>query len=77
MDIEKICINNLRKEIILDKVKGMIIGYNTILEYLIISFTDNYGSDFSIDSNIILLNSPLNHSYVLVNPKHYKEQLVL
>lgn len=55
----------------------MIIGYNTILEYLIISFTDNYGSDFSIDSNIILLNSPLNHSYVLVNPKHYKEQLVL
>ena len=71
MDIEKICINNLGKEIILDKVKGM------ILEYLIISFTDNYGSDFSIDSNIILLNSPLNHSYVLVNPKHYKEQLVL
>lgn len=77
MDIEKICINNLGKEIILDKVKGMIIGHNTILEYLIISFTDNYGSDFSIDSNIILLNSPLNHSYVLVNPKHYKEQLVL
>lgn len=77
MDIEKICINNLGKEIILDKVKGMIIGYNTILEYLIISFTDNYGSDFSIDSNIILLNSPLNRSYVLVNPKHYKEQLVL
>lgn len=38
MDIEKICINNLGKEIILDKVKGMIIGYNTILEYLIISF---------------------------------------
>lgn len=77
MDIEKICINNLGKEIILDKVKGMIIRYNTILEYLIISFTDNYGSDFSIDSNIILLNSSLNHSYVLVNPKHYKEQLVL
>lgn len=74
MDIEKICINNLGKEIILDKVKGMIIGYNTILEYLIISFTDNYGSEYS---NIILLNSPLNHSYVLVNPKHYKEQLVL
>lgn len=74
MDIEKICINNLGKEIILDKVKGMIIGYNTILEYSIISFTDNYGSDYS---NIILLNSPLNHSYVLVNPKHYKEQLVL
>ena len=74
MDIRKVCISNLGKEIILDKVKGMIIGYNTILEYLIISFTDNYGSDYS---NIILLNSPLNHSYVLVNPKHYKEQLVL
>lgn len=77
MDIEKICMNNLGKEIILGEVKGMIIGYNTILEYLIISFTDNYGFDFSIDSNIILLNSPLNHSYVLVNPKHCKEQLVL
>lgn len=74
MDIRKVCISNLGKEIILDKVKGMIIGYNTILEYSIISFTDNYGSDYS---NIILLNSPLNHSYVLVNPKHYKEQLVL
>lgn len=74
MDIRKVCISNLGKEIILDKVKGMIIGYNTILEYSIISFTDNYGSDYT---NIILLNNPLNHSYVLVNPKHYKEQLVL
>ena len=77
MDIEKICINNLGKEIMYGRFKGMIVGYDTILKYLIISFTDNYGSDFSIDSNIILLNSPLNHSYVLVNPKHYKEELVL
>lgn len=77
MDIRKVCINNLGKEVNYDSFKGMVVGYNILLECLIISFTDNYGSDFSIDSNIILLNSPLNHSYVLVNPKHYKEQLIL
>ena len=55
----------------------MIVGYNTVLEYLIISFTDDCGWNFLTDTDIILLNSPLNHSYVLANPKYYKEQLVL
>lgn len=30
-----------------------------------------------MDNNVILLNSPLNHSYVLINPEYYKGQLVL
>jgi hypothetical protein len=77
MDIEKICIANLGKEIMYGKFKGMIVGYNTALEYLIISFTDDCGWNFLTDTDIILLNSPLNHSYVLANPKYYKEQLIL
>lgn len=77
MDIEKICIANLGKEIMYSRFKGMIVGYDTILKYLIISFTNNYGWNFLIDNSVILLNSPLNHSYVLINPEYYKEQLVL
>ncbi len=38
MDIEKICIANLGKEIMYGRFKGMIVGYDTILKYLIISF---------------------------------------
>lgn len=71
------CIANLGKEIMYGRFKGMIVGYDTILKYLIISFTDNYGWNLLIDSNVILLNSPLNHSYVLIDPKYYKGQLVL
>ena len=77
MDIEKICIANLGKEIMYGRFKGMIVGYDTILKYLIISFTNNYGWNFLINNNIILLHSPLNHSYVLINPEYYKGQLVL
>lgn len=77
MDIEKICIANLGKEIMYDRFKGMIVGYDTILKYLIISFTNDYGWNFLTDNNVILLNSPLNHSYALINPKYYKGQLVL
>lgn len=77
MDIRKVCISNLGKEVNYDSFKGMVVGYNMLLECLILSFTNNYGWNFLIDNNVILLNSPLNHSYVLINPKHYKEQLVL
>ena len=77
MDIEKICIANLGKEIMYGRLKGMIVGYDTILKYLIISFTNNYGWNFLIDNSVILLNSPLNRSYALVYPKNYKEQLIL
>lgn len=77
MDIEKICIANLGKEIMYGRFKGMIVGYDNILEYLIISFTNDYGWNSLINSNVILLNSPLNHSYLLINPDYYKRQLVL
>ena len=77
MDIEKICIDNLGKEIIYDSFKGMIVGYDTSLEYLIVSFTNNYGWNLLGETNVILLHSPLNHSYCLVNPKYYKKQFVL
>lgn len=59
------------------RFKGMIVGYDTILKYLIISFTNNYGWNFLIDNSVILLNSPLNHSYAFINPEYYKGQLVL
>ena len=55
MDIEKICIANLGKEIMYGRFKGMIVGYDTILKYLIISFTNDYGWNFLIDNNVILL----------------------
>ena len=77
MDIEKICIANLGKEIMYGRLKGMIVGYDTILKYLIISFTNNYGWNFLIDNSVILLNSPLNRSYALFYPENYKEQLIL
>lgn len=77
MDIEKICIANLGKEIMYGRLKGMIVGYDTILKYLIISFTNNYGWNFLIDNSVILLNSPLNHSCVLINSEYYKGQLIL
>lgn len=31
MDIEKICINNLGKEVDYDSFKGMVVGYNILL----------------------------------------------
>lgn len=43
MDIEKICINNLGKEVDYDSFKGMVVGYNILLEYLILSFVEDIG----------------------------------
>lgn len=77
MDIEKICINNLGKEIDYGSLKGMVVDYNTVLECLILSLVEDCGWNDFVSSDIILLHNPLNRSYVLVNPKHYKEQLVL
>ena len=36
MDIEKICINNLGKEIDYGSLKGMVVGYNIVLELSLI-----------------------------------------
>lgn len=77
MDIEKICINNLGKEVDYDSFKGMVVGYNILLEYLILSFVEDIGWNTIEYTDIILLRSPLNRSYALVYPKNYKEKLIL
>lgn len=77
MDIKKICINNLGKEVDYGNLKGMIVGYNTVLQCLILSFVEDCGWNDFVSSDIILLHSPLNHSHVLASIKLYKGQLVL
>ena len=77
MDIRKVCINNLGKEVNYDSFKGMVVGYNILLECLILSFVEDIGWNTIEYTDIILLCSPLNRSYVLINPEYYKEQLVL
>lgn len=77
MDIEKICINNLGKEVDYDSFKGMVVGYNILLECLILSFVEDIGWNTIEYTDIIFLRSPLNRSYALVYPKNYKEQLIL
>lgn len=77
MDIEKICINNLGKEVDYDSFKGMVVGYNILLECLILSFVEDIGWNTIEYTDIILLRSPLNRSCALVYPKNYKEQLIL
>lgn len=77
MDIEKICINNLGKEVDYDSFKGMVVGYNIPLECLILSFVEDIGWNTIEYTDIILLRSSLNRSYALVYPKNYKEQLIL
>lgn len=77
MDIEKICINDLGREVNYGSFKGMVVGYNIVLECLILSLIEDCGWNDFVSSDIILLHSPLNRSYVLANPKYYIEQLVL
>ena len=77
MDIEKICINNLGKEVDYDSFKEMVVGYNILLECLILFFVEDIGWNTIEYTDIILLRSPLNRSYALVYPKNYKEQLIL
>lgn len=77
MDIEKICINNLGREINYGSFKGMVVGYNIVLGFLILSLIEDCGWNTIEHTDIILLRSPLNHSYFLANPKYYTEQLVL
>lgn len=77
IDIEKICINNLEKEVNYDSFKGMVVGYNILLECLILSFVEDIGWNTIEYTDIILLRSSLNLSYALVYPKNYKKQLIL
>lgn len=77
MDIRKVCISNLGKEVNYDSFKGMVVGYNIVLECLILSFVEDIGWNTIEYTDIILLCSPLNRSYVLINPEYYKGQLIL
>ena len=77
MDIRKVCINNLGKEVNYDSLKGMVVGYNILLECLILSLVEDCGWNDFVSSDIILLHSPLNRSHVLASIKWYKGQLVL
>lgn len=77
MDIRKVCINNLGKEVNYDSFKGMVVGYNILLKCLILSFVEDIGWNNIEYTDIILLRSPLNRSHALVYPKNYKEQLIL
>lgn len=77
MDIEKICKDNLGKIVDYKGFKGMVVGYNILLECLILSFVEDIGWNTIEYTDIILLRSPLNRSYALVYPKNYKEQLIL
>ena len=72
MDIEKICINNLGKEVDYDSFKGMVVGYNILLECLILSFVEDIGWNTIEYTDIILLRSSLNRIYALVFPKNFK-----
>jgi len=77
MDIRKVCISNLGKEVNYDSFTGMVVGYNILLECLILSFVEDIGWNTIEYTDIILLCSPLNRSYALVYPKNYEEQLIL
>lgn len=77
MDIEKICKDNLGKIVDYKGFKAKVIGYNILLECLILSFVEDIGWNTIEYRDIILLRSPLNRSYALVYPKNYKEQLIL
>ena len=77
MDIRKVCISNLGKEVNYDSFKGMVVGYNILLECLILSFVEDIGWNTIEYTDIILLRSPLTRSYALVYPEDYKEQLIL
>lgn len=77
MDIRKVCISNLGKEVNYGSFKGMVVGYNILFECLILSFVEDVGWNNIEYTDIILLCSPLNRSYACVYSENYKEQLIL
>lgn len=78
--IEQICSLNLGKEIDYYRdYKVMVVGYNTEYNFIICSSTKDDGWNELIDSDIILIQSPLNVSffYIAPNYEHYRMQLQL
>ena len=79
INVEQICSLNLGKEIEYEDRKVMIVGYNTQYNFIIVSSIKDDGWNETIDSDIILIQSPLNVSffYFVPNYEHYRMQLQL
>lgn len=78
--IEQICSLNLDKEIDYYKdYKVMVVGYNKRFNFIICFCTKNDGWTEMIDSDTILIQSPLNVSFFYITPKYeyYRMQLQL
>lgn len=78
--IEQICSLNLGKEIdYYRNYKVMIVGYNTRFNFIICSSTKNDSWTEMMDSDTILIQSPLNVSFFYITPKYecYRMQLQL
>lgn len=78
--IEQICSLNLGKEIDYYRdYKVMVVGYNKRFNFIICSCTKNYGWTGMIDSDTILIQSPLNVSffYIIPNYEYYRMRLQL
>lgn len=78
--IEQICSLNLGKEIEYYRdYKVMVVGYNKRFNFIICSCTKNDGWTEMIDSDTILIQSPLNVSFFYITPKYeyYRMQLQL
>lgn len=78
--IEQICSLNLGKEIDYYRdYKVMVVGYNKRFNFIICSCTKNDGWTEMIDSDTILIQSPLNVSFFYITPKYeyYRMQLQL
>lgn len=79
INIEQICSLNLGKEIDHGDHEVIIVGYNAEYDFIICSSTKDDGWNELIDSDIILIQSPLNVSffYIAPNYEHYRMQLQL
>lgn len=78
--IEQICSLNLGKEIDYYRdYKVMVVGYNKRFNFIICSCTKNDSWTGMIDSDTILIQSPLNVSFFYITPKYeyYRMQLQL
>lgn len=80
INVEQICSLNLGKEIDYYRdYKVMVVGYNKRFNLIICSCTKNDGWTEMIDSDTILIQSPLNVSFFYIIPKYeyYRMQLQL
>lgn len=78
--IEQICSLNLGKEIDYYRdYKVMVVGYNKRFNFIICSCTKNDSWTEMIDSDTILIQSPLNVSFFYIAPNYerYRMQLQL